>query len=139
MGKKQKQKGYIYERDGRLCVYCGKSLKFSQISLDHYYPRSMGGTDDLFNMALSCRRCNKYKKSSVPEDWKKRAVIQFKKAVEDEKILAPGINIKRAELKVLVDQTDKLEKMGKVSVFLSKTHSFHVRNDIIIKIAKIKR
>ena len=139
MAKKKTQKGYIYERDGRECVYCGKPLKFSQISLDHYYPRSMGGPDDLFNMALSCRMCNKHKKSAVPEDWKERAVRQFKKAVDDEKILAPGIKMKRAELKEIAGRVDKLERMGKVSVFLSKSHSFHVRNDIIIKIAKIKR
>jgi len=139
MGKKKTQKGYIYERDGKQCIYCGKQLKFRQMSLDHYYPRSMGGPDDLFNMALSCRSCNKLKKSRVPEDWKERAVRQFKRAVDDGKILAPGSKMKSADLKEIAGQVDKIERMGKVSVFLSKSHSFHVRNDIIIKVSKVKR
>ena len=27
-------------------------------TIDHNFPRSVGGTDDLNNLALACRRCN---------------------------------------------------------------------------------
>lgn len=139
MVKKKSQKSYIYERDGKKCTYCGKQLAFRQISLDHYYPRSMGGPDDVFNIALSCRSCNKFKRSGVPADWKERAIGKFKRAVHDERILSAGIKIRRSELKELAGQVDRIEKIGKVSVFSSRTHSFHVRKDAITKIAKVRR
>ncbi len=139
MEKKKTQKSYVYERDGRACIYCGKHLKYRQMSLDHYYPKSMGGPDDLFNMALSCRSCNKFKQSIVPGDWQERAICKLKQAVHDEKILTAGIKLKRRKLKELVDGVDKMERIGKVSVFLSKSHSFHVRNNVIIKMTKVMR
>lgn len=50
----------VRERAKYLCEYCHSSerLSASRFTIDHIKPRSLGGTDDLENLALACRRCN---------------------------------------------------------------------------------
>lgn len=139
MKKRKTDKSYVYERDGKACVYCGKSLAYRQMSLDHYFPRGSGGPDDLFNLALSCKSCNKHKKNKIPPDWEHRLVGEFKRGVADQKILAAGIKIKRGDLKELAAGVDRLKHLGPISVFQSLTHAFHVRQNKIIKIVPIQR
>lgn len=42
------------------CEYCHypELLSSAPLSIDHIQPQSLGGTDDLDNLALACRRCN---------------------------------------------------------------------------------
>jgi hypothetical protein len=42
------------------CEYCHypEFLSTSPLSVEHLWPRSLGGTDDFINLALACRRCN---------------------------------------------------------------------------------
>lgn len=42
------------------CEYCHypELLSSAPLSIDHIQPRSLGGSDDLDNLALACRRCN---------------------------------------------------------------------------------
>jgi hypothetical protein len=42
------------------CEYCHylELLSSSPLSIDHIHPQSLGGSDDLDNLALACRRCN---------------------------------------------------------------------------------
>ena len=42
------------------CEYCHypKLLSSAPLSIDHIQPQSLGGSDDLDNLALACRRCN---------------------------------------------------------------------------------
>lgn len=61
-------KKYFYLREHQQCYYCGKALKLSQVTLDHYLPRSHGGTSDAFNLVCACKRCNQFKASKVPQD-----------------------------------------------------------------------
>ncbi len=50
----------VRERARYLCEYCHSSerLSASRFTVDHLVPRSLGGADDLENLALACRRCN---------------------------------------------------------------------------------
>lgn len=50
----------IRQRAQFLCEYCHsfEEASTSQFTLDHLQPRSLGGTDDLENLALACHRCN---------------------------------------------------------------------------------
>jgi hypothetical protein len=50
----------IRERAGFVCEYCHSSerLSASRFTMDHILPVSIGGSDDLNNLALACRRCN---------------------------------------------------------------------------------
>lgn len=52
----------VYERDGYACVECGDT---ERLSLDHIYPYSLGGTDDLDNLQTLCRSCNSTKGAKV--------------------------------------------------------------------------
>lgn len=42
------------------CEYCHypELLSSAPLSIDHIQPQSLGGNDDLDNLALACRRCN---------------------------------------------------------------------------------
>ena len=45
------------------CSYCGvrESDAGARLTLDHYCPRSSGGTDALDNLVYCCHACNEYK------------------------------------------------------------------------------
>lgn len=50
----------IRERAEFLCEYCHSSerLSASRFTIDHVIPVSLGGSGDIDNLALACRRCN---------------------------------------------------------------------------------
>lgn len=45
----------VYDRDGRKCVRCGAT---EDLTVDHIFPRSIGGTHALANLRTLCRSCN---------------------------------------------------------------------------------
>ncbi|MBE9102725.1 HNH endonuclease [Vacuolonema iberomarrocanum] len=53
-------KQQIRQRANGLCEYCHSPEKIStaRFTIDHILPRSLGGSDDLDNLALACSRCN---------------------------------------------------------------------------------
>ena len=53
-------KQLVRQRADCLCEYCHSSERLSanRFTVDHLIPRSLGGSDDLDNLALACRRCN---------------------------------------------------------------------------------
>lgn len=52
----------IFQRDGFACKHCGTDR---DLSIDHIFPFSLGGTDDPDNLQTLCRRCNLRKSASV--------------------------------------------------------------------------
>jgi HNH endonuclease len=50
----------IRERAKYLCEYCHspERLSANRFTFDHVIPKSLGGSDDMANLALACRRCN---------------------------------------------------------------------------------
>jgi hypothetical protein len=50
----------IRQRAKCRCEYCHypELLSSAPLSIDHIQPQSLGGNDDLDNLALACRRCN---------------------------------------------------------------------------------
>ncbi len=45
----------VYRRDGHTCVDCGST---EDLTLDHIYPWSLGGSDHQSNLRTLCRTCN---------------------------------------------------------------------------------
>lgn len=43
---------------GAVCWYCGLDLRYQIKHIDHILPKSLGGSDDLDNLALTCSFCN---------------------------------------------------------------------------------
>jgi hypothetical protein len=50
----------IRQRAKFRCEYCHypELLSSAPLSIDHIQPQSLGGSDELENLALACRRCN---------------------------------------------------------------------------------
>lgn len=50
----------IRERAKYVCEYCHspERLSANRFTVDHVIPKSLGGSDELDNLALACRRCN---------------------------------------------------------------------------------
>jgi 5-methylcytosine-specific restriction endonuclease McrA len=62
----------IYERDGGVCLLCGKLVKpgtaffnlrsdYHKPAIDHIVPRARGGQNDPDNLRLLCWSCNSQK------------------------------------------------------------------------------
>ena len=48
----------VLERDGRRCVYCGKTPQESELHVDHKVSVADGGSDSLDNLVTACAACN---------------------------------------------------------------------------------
>lgn len=56
----------IYKIYKGICQYCLEKISYSDATKDHVYPKSLGGTNDDFNLVLACRSCNAKKDNSYP-------------------------------------------------------------------------
>lgn len=66
LSKKQKIE-IIRIRDGFFCIICNKDFKaLSEVTLDHWIPRSVGGSEDVSNLKLAHKKCNAWKSDRVP-------------------------------------------------------------------------
>lgn len=128
---------YIYLRDGGVCRFCGKDLKFGKMSLDHYFPRCAGGPDEVFNLVCSCKPCNVQKKSFVPEDWQAFWIEAFERAVRDRKIFLSVQGIAYSELQQLAQGIVHVAQEGDTTLFDTNTRRFHVRQCRIRKISEL--
>jgi 5-methylcytosine-specific restriction endonuclease McrA len=59
----------VFARDGFRCVYCGFDGRefdgWTFLQIDHFKPRSLGGTDHIDNLVTSCIVCNFMKGAKV--------------------------------------------------------------------------
>jgi hypothetical protein len=58
------------QQKGR-CWYCGVDIS-GYYEVEHRIPLSRGGTNELNNICLSCRHCNRSKGSQLPHEWSGR-------------------------------------------------------------------
>jgi CRISPR/Cas system Type II protein with McrA/HNH and RuvC-like nuclease domain len=110
-------KKYIYIRDEGKCFHCGKSLRYNQVNIDHYNPRSKGGVDALYNFVLSCKTCNKYKGSVIPRDIDQVNINLMKRAFFDGKITWSEIKINKEQLVQIISAINKIEHNEKEVIF----------------------
>ena len=86
-GTKRNRTKYTSKKNIRLlldiqancCAYCDKVL--DQIEVDHVVPLSVGGTNNLENLCLSCPRCNRLAGSKCFASFvdKKKYVLEMRK------------------------------------------------------------
>ncbi len=67
----------IYNKSNERCELCGQRLLFSNMTLDHIVPLSMGGADDMENLQASCFACNQFKSNILPDDFMDRVIKIF--------------------------------------------------------------
>lgn len=58
----------IFRRDGGMCQYCGKKFPYSELTIDHVIPRSLGGKSTWENVVCCCVECNRKKGGKTPEE-----------------------------------------------------------------------
>ncbi|MEZ4660377.1 MAG: HNH endonuclease signature motif containing protein [Caldilineaceae bacterium] len=71
---------FLRRRAQFACEYCGvrEADVGNALTIDHFRPRSVGGTDDLENLIYSCVACNQYmhnywaESTSEPQLWNPR-------------------------------------------------------------------
>lgn len=56
----------LYKAYKGICQYCHEKIPYTRATKDHCMPRSMGGTNDDFNLVLACWECNNKKDSIFP-------------------------------------------------------------------------
>lgn len=60
----------IYTRDQWQCLWCGRAGGFQEkLTLDHYKPRSQGGSNAHTNLFTSCKRCNSRRQNMAAIDF----------------------------------------------------------------------
>jgi len=57
----------LVKRDESTCQYCKKLLSGSQLTIDHVYPRSLGGDSSFLNCVVCCKSCNSKKSNKTLE------------------------------------------------------------------------
>lgn len=57
----------LFQRDGYLCMYCGKKFPQRKLSRDHVTPFNLGGIDHWNNVVTACVRCNNHKAGRTPQ------------------------------------------------------------------------
>ncbi|MEA3423960.1 MAG: HNH endonuclease signature motif containing protein [Bacillota bacterium] len=134
----KKIKKYIYIRDEGKCFHCGKKLEINQVNIDHYQPKSKDGVDDYFNLVLSCKRCNKYKGTTIPKDYREIQIKLLKKAVEDRKIMSSIPRLKYNQLVEMVEAINNIKVINNQIVFVSEYNIFFVKNNNIYKTQKMR-
>jgi 5-methylcytosine-specific restriction endonuclease McrA len=72
----------VIVRDGGVCQYCSRRPR--KPTVDHMQPVSLGGTNDMSNLVVACRRCNSIKCNRMPLDlfnwpkwiaWERQRVV----------------------------------------------------------------
>lgn len=59
----------LLERDGGVCAICFKSFRDrKEITIDHWIPRSVGGSEDIDNLKLAHKKCNTWKSDRIPNE-----------------------------------------------------------------------
>ena len=76
----------IYSEDTRKLIYlnahgrcelCGRKILLEGMSIDHINPLSLGGEDDVENLASTCYPCNMFKGNILPDDFLERITEIF--------------------------------------------------------------
>ena len=58
----------LYDKQQHLCYYCGAELD-EHLQIDHKIPRSLGGSNTVDNICLSCPDCNRMKWNRASEEF----------------------------------------------------------------------
>ena len=76
---KKEKRIEIWNKYGKRCAYCGCLLEYKDMQADHYYPQANPELAIFYygvdinsdeNFMPSCRQCNYYKGSSLPEHFR---------------------------------------------------------------------
>lgn len=90
----------VFEKYGGRCGYCG-CLSIN-LQIDHFIPRSKGGSDKIENLMPSCRDCNAFKSDLLIEEFRNKILFKTIESLEKEIRFKIALNysfIKKSNLK----------------------------------------
>ena len=61
-------RSYVFHRDGHRCAYC-ENARAERYELDHVVPKSLGGSDRVSNLVVSCHDCNEAKGNALVSEF----------------------------------------------------------------------
>jgi 5-methylcytosine-specific restriction endonuclease McrA len=64
------------------CPYCGRRMQSCDKSMDHIWPRRLGGWHAAHNAVVCCKSCNARKSALPPTEWLARLKPEHRTAVE---------------------------------------------------------
>ena len=59
----------VLERDNFTCQFCGRKSPEVKLEIDHKFPKSKGGKDELENYQVLCRECNNGKGDYILKEF----------------------------------------------------------------------
>ena len=65
--RKRVNKSILYRRQGGYCAGCSHYFQSRNLTIDHFVPRSKGGSSDIPNLQLLCHACNQMKADGLQE------------------------------------------------------------------------
>ncbi len=104
---------YVLEKFNHTCAYCGaREVPFN---LDHFHPKSKGGSNRVSNLVLSCVPCNQKKDNQLPEEFladKPELLAKINKQRKQPLADAAAVNATRWKLKEILESTGKPVEVG---------------------------
>ena len=88
----------VYEKYHGHCAYCGKTIEFREMQVDHFIPIAKATADNqekiysFENLMPSCRRCNHYKRQSDIEVFRTMIESIPSKLMNREYIFKVGVD-----------------------------------------------
>jgi hypothetical protein len=62
LGNNLELKKFLFDLDGPICVYCATQFNnYVELTIDHVIPKTLGGSNEDFNLVLACENCNRNK------------------------------------------------------------------------------
>ena len=65
-------KNRLFTAQKRRCAYCGRRHRIRYLEIDHKWPVSRGGGDEIANLQLLCTPCNMRKGIQSDEEFRRR-------------------------------------------------------------------
>jgi len=104
---------YLLEKFNRTCVYCQATDK--PFNLDHFHPKSRGGSDRVSNLVLSCVGCNEAKGNKLPAEFlidRPDLLLKLDKQRKQPLADAAAVNATRWKLKKVLESTNLPLELG---------------------------
>ena len=113
----------LMRRQDNTCVYCGYRRIATSLDIDHIIPVVRGGSNDMSNLQVICRRCNQRKGLQTDEEFRTR----YARLVPPTPLMPPRRRISQPEFR---EETRRTSQADSVQRF-RQTRFISKRNKVV--------